>query len=76
MCIMKQLMICSSCKKQYGSVMNGKYKCYYKTCNDCRHTKNKNNLGKNKHQHLSKTMKMIFQLSQAHNILNLQFQIH
>jgi len=71
--IMTQAMICNGCKKHYGSQYNTKTNSHYKTCADCR---NINNVRKYKHQLLHKTMKAIFQVRQAHNILSLQFQIH
>ena len=37
--IMAQLMICSSRKRHYDSVQNGKPKTYFKKCNDRRHVR-------------------------------------
>ena len=68
--IMTQLTICSSCNKRYDAVRNEKTKTYCKTCNDCRHARKQRSCRKSLPP--TKTMKTIFQLSQAHNI---QFSI-
>ena len=72
---MTQLMICSSCNKHSDSVINEtKSKTYYKTRTDCRHARKQRS--RRKSHPPTKTMKTIFQLTQAHNILNLQFKLH
>ena len=72
--IMTQLMICSSFNTHYDSVLNEKPKPIMKHVMFVGMLESKEFVGN--HTHQQKSMRTIFQLSQAHNILNLQFQIH